>query len=144
MFLDRTMFGPFWLILWLSVLPPHPAAAGSTAFPAPAQAMNFTVEGKITRLDPNRITLSTEENIFFRVRYDDKTEIRRKDGAPGSAKDLRVGLRVRVDGELTESGEIIAHQIALQQEPPARQSARPAPRERIAYLLAAWSFRFQS
>jgi hypothetical protein len=79
--------------------------------------MNFTVEGKITRLAPNKITLSTEENMVFHVVYSDQTEIKNKDGPSATAKDLRVGLRVRVDGDLTESGEIIARRIEIQQAP---------------------------
>lgn len=84
--------------------------------------MNFTVEGKITRHSPGKLTLSTEENIIFHVRYDDKTEIKRKDGSPGSAKDFRVGVKVMVDGELTEAGEIIAQRIEVSQD---TTSAKP-------------------
>jgi hypothetical protein len=81
--------------------------------PALSQAMNFTVEGKISKLSPGKFTISTEENIIFHVRYDDKTEIKQQDGSPGSSKDLRVGVSVRIEGELTESGEIIAQRIYL-------------------------------
>lgn len=76
--------------------------------------MNFALEGKITQQAPGKLTISTEENIIFHVRYDDKTEITLKDGSPGSAKDLRVGVRVRVEGELTEAGEVLARKIGLQ------------------------------
>jgi hypothetical protein len=78
------------------------------------EAMNFTVEGKITRQAPGKLTITTGENILFHVRYDDKTEIKQSDGSPGTAKDLRVGVVVRVDGELTEAGEIIAQKIEIQ------------------------------
>ena len=84
------------------------------------QAMNFTVEGKINTLDHNKLTLNTEENIIFHVRYDDKTEFKRDDGSPASSKDLRVGLRIRVEGDLTESGEIVAQRIVLQKAPPKK------------------------
>jgi hypothetical protein len=79
-----------------------------------AQAMNFTVQGKITRHSPGKVTLSSGENIIFRVRYDDKTAIKKSDGSAGAAKDLRVGVVVSVDGELTEAGEIIAARIEIQ------------------------------
>ena len=79
--------------------------------------MAFTVEGKINRLEPKKITLSTEENMLFHVLYDDKTDIRRKDGSAGTTKDLRVGIVIRVEGDLSESGEILAHRIAIQEEP---------------------------
>jgi hypothetical protein len=84
------------------------------------QAMNFTVEGKINTLDHNKLTLNTEENIIFHVRYDDKTEFKSDDGSPASSKDLRVGLRIKVEGDLTESGEIVAQRIELQKAPPKK------------------------
>jgi hypothetical protein len=78
--------------------------------------MNFTVASKITRQAPGKLTINTGENILFHVRYDDKTEIKKSDGSPGTAKDLHVGLVVRVEGELTEAGEIIAVKIEIQGE----------------------------
>jgi outer membrane lipoprotein-sorting protein len=84
------------------------------------QATNFTVEGKINSLDHNKLTLNTEGNIIFHVRYDDKTEFKRDDGSAASSKDLRVGLRIRVEGDLTESGEIVAQRIELQKAPPKK------------------------
>jgi hypothetical protein len=76
--------------------------------------MNFTVEGKITRLSPGKFTLSTEANIVFHVRYDDKTAIKREDGSKGSAKDFHAGVRVKVEGDLTESGEVAAQTIEIE------------------------------
>lgn len=78
------------------------------------QEFNFTLEGKITRKEPGRLTVSAEQNIIFRVRYDEKTEIRQADGSAGSEKDLRLGAVVRVEGDLTESGEIVALRIEIQ------------------------------
>jgi len=78
------------------------------------QAMNFTVEGRINTLDHNKLTVHTEENIIFHVSYDDKTEFKSDDGSPASSKDLRVGLMIKVDGDLTESGEIVAQKILLE------------------------------
>ena len=92
-------------------------SGGTAATLAQEQPMSFTVEGKINRLEPKKITLSTEENMLFHVLYDDKTEIRRKDGSAGTAKDLRVGIVIHVEGDLSESGEILAHRIAIQEEP---------------------------
>jgi hypothetical protein len=77
------------------------------------QESNFTLEGKVTQKSEGKLTVSTEENIIFHVRYDDKTDIRLKDGAQGSDKDLKTGLRVRVEGDLSESGEIFAHKIQV-------------------------------
>jgi hypothetical protein len=79
-----------------------------------SEPMPFSVEGKIHRLGPGKITLSTGENMLFHVVFDDKTEVRRQDGSAGSPKDLRVGLSIHVDGDLTESGQIVAHRIKIQ------------------------------
>lgn len=92
----------------------YPATTKPLRAASPSQEMNFTVEGKINRLEQNKFTLNSEENILFHVRYDDKTEIKRQDGNSASAKDLRVGLKVKVDGDLTESGEIVAHRIVIE------------------------------
>ncbi len=78
-----------------------------------AQESNFTLEGKVTQKSEGKLTVSTEENIIFHVGYDAKTDIRLKDGAQGSDKDLKTGLRVRVEGDLSESGEIFAHKIQV-------------------------------
>jgi hypothetical protein len=75
--------------------------------------MDFTVEGKISRHEPGKLTVSMEGNIIMHARYDDKTTIQRADGSPASEKDLRVGVMVRIEGQLPESGEIIAHRITL-------------------------------
>ncbi len=91
-----------------------------TAFSAQArgsvspQAMNFTLEGKITQHTPGKLTISTEGNIIFHARYDDKTQIKRQDGSAGSPKDLRVGVKVKIEAELTEAGEVIAQKIEVQ------------------------------
>jgi hypothetical protein len=84
------------------------------------QAMNFTVEGKINILGQNKLTLNTEENMIFHVSYGDKTEFKSDDGSPASSKDLRVGLRIKVEGDLTESGEIVAQRIELEKTPPKK------------------------
>jgi hypothetical protein len=78
------------------------------------QATNFTLDGKINSLDHNKLTVHTEENIIFHVSYDDKTEFKSDDGSPASSKDLRVGLKIHVEGDLTESGEIVAQKIVLE------------------------------
>jgi len=80
------------------------------------QEMNFTLEGKINTLDHNKLTVHTEENIIFHVTYDDKTEFKSDDGSPASSKDLRVGMKIKVDGDLTESGEILAQKIEVEKK----------------------------
>jgi hypothetical protein len=81
---------------------------------------DFTLQGKITTLAPGKITVSTEENIIFHVRFDDKTEIKKKDGNAGAASDLRVGVMIAIAGDLQESGEIAAKKIEIQSEAPTK------------------------
>ncbi len=104
------------LLVWASPRKTTPAFRVVSQTSLSAQATNFTLEGKITAHAPGKITVSTEENILFHVRYDHKTEIKRLDGTPGSAKDFRVDVKVKVEGELTESGEINAQKIELQRD----------------------------
>ena len=80
------------------------------------QEMNFTLEGKISKLSPGKLTVSGEGNIIFHVTHNDKTAIKRKDGSEGTSKDFQVGIRVHVEGGLQESGEIIARRISIQPE----------------------------
>jgi len=82
------------------------------------QAMNFTVEGKINTLGQNKLTLNTQDNMLFHVSWGDKTEFKNDDGSAATSKDLRVGLRIKVAGDLTESGEIVAQKIELEKAPP--------------------------
>ena len=80
--------------------------------------MNFSLEGKITQHTGNKLTVNTQGNIVFRVVYNEKTSIARKDDSAGTPKDLSVGTRVYVEGDLTESGEIIARKISIRPDAP--------------------------
>ncbi|MGH9343871.1 MAG: hypothetical protein ACRD19_08940, partial [Terriglobia bacterium] len=82
--------------------------------PAQDQNSQFNLEGKITDLIPGKLTVSTEDNIIFHVTYSDKTEIHRKDGTEGSAKDLSEGEQIKVNGMLTPAGVIEAQRIDLE------------------------------
>ena len=86
-----------------------------------AQDMNFTLEGKITEKTAGKLTVSSGENMIFHVLYNDKTEIRKKDGSPGSAQDLHTGLTISVAGDLAESGEITAKKIEIEAEGSEKQ-----------------------
>lgn len=76
--------------------------------------MNFTLEGKITEKSAGKLTVSSGENMIFHVLYNDKTEIKKKDGSAGTGQDLRTGLTISVAGDLAESGEITAKKIAIE------------------------------
>ena len=103
-------------------------AAPPSAVPtASAQEMNFTLEGKITEKTAGKLTVSSGENMIFHVLYNDKTEIRKKDGSLGTAQDLRTGLRISVAGDLAESGEITAKKIAIEGEGSENKSAGEIP-----------------
>lgn len=109
-----------------------PSAIGSSpgcAIPsAHAQGdMNFTLEGKITDRAEGKLTVSSGENMIFHVLYNDKTEIKKKDGSPGAAQDLRTGLTISVAGDLAESGEITAKKIEIEGEGPDKKSAGEIP-----------------
>lgn len=99
--------------------PGFPAPAGDSL--SPQQAPSFNLEGKITQTEPGKFTVNTEENILFHIRYNEQTEIKRADGSAGSEKDLKVGSWVHVAGELSESGEITAAKIELQEQRPPRK-----------------------
>ena len=118
----------FFLLLGLQ-LPATPLAGRRLTRASATQNMDFTLEGKVTAINDNRLTVSTEENIIFHVRFDEKTEIKKKDGSPATTKDLRVGIRIGAAGELTESGEIIARRIEIQTDTSGKKSAaeNPAP-----------------
>jgi 3-keto-L-gulonate-6-phosphate decarboxylase len=79
------------------------------------------LEGKITEKTANKLTVNSGDNVIFHVSYDEKTEIKKKDGSPGTAQDLHIGLRVSIAGELTESGEIKAKKIEIEAEGSQKQ-----------------------
>jgi len=79
------------------------------------------LEGKITEKTAGKLTVSTGENMIFHVLYNDKTEIKKKDGSPGTAQDLHTGLRISVAGDLAESGEITAKKIEIEGEGSGKQ-----------------------
>ena len=55
----------------------------------PAQESSFNLEGKVAQKSEGKLTVSTEENIVFHVRYDETTDIRLKDGTQGSDREFR-------------------------------------------------------
>jgi hypothetical protein len=81
----------------------------------------FTMEGKITEMTAGKLTISSGENMIFHVLYNDKTEIKKKDGSPGAAQDLHPGLSISVEGDLAESGEITAKKITIEGEGSEKQ-----------------------
>lgn len=96
--------------------PPHAVPTASAQ-----DDSNFTLEGKITEKSAGKITVSSGENMIFHVVFNDKTEIKKKDGSAGSGEDLRTGLKISVAGDLAESGEITAKKIAIEGEGSEKQ-----------------------
>ncbi|MGO8814182.1 MAG: DUF5666 domain-containing protein [Terriglobia bacterium] len=87
----------------------------------PQDESNFTLEGKITEKSAGKLTVSSGENMIFHVLYNDKTEIKKKDGSPGTGQDLRTGVKISVAGDLAESGEITAKKIEIEGESSDKQ-----------------------
>jgi hypothetical protein len=98
-----------------------PLLMGAPAFASQGESSGFNLEGKIVKVETGKFTVSTEENIIFHVRYDDKTDIKHPDGTAGSSTEFKAKVRVKVEGDLTESGEIVAKKIEIEQDskPPA-------------------------
>jgi hypothetical protein len=104
------------LLCTLQFSPTPWASPRSAMLTPPAQDMNFTLEGKITEKTEGKLTLSGGDNVIFHVEYNDKTEIKKKDGSPGTAQDLQVGVTVSAAGDLAESGVITAKKITIEGE----------------------------
>ena len=115
------------LVVWTTMLPAALASTRPRTPPLSPQAMNFTLEGKITKQDAGKLTVSTEQNIVFHVSYDEKTQIQHEDGGQASGQDLQVGMQIKVEGELTESGEIKAQKIVIEKTQKTAADAKASP-----------------
>ncbi len=104
------------LLLFLLQIPKMSYFSPRALAAFPAQDMNFTLEGKITEKSAGKLTVSSGENMIFHVLYNEKTEIKKKDGSPGTPQDLHTGLNIAVAGDLAESGEITAKKIEIKGE----------------------------
>ncbi|MFZ0959991.1 MAG: hypothetical protein WAO35_03735 [Terriglobia bacterium] len=102
-------------------------ASPPSAVPTPSAQDMFTLEGEITEKSASKLTISSGENMIFHVLYNDKTEIRKKDGSLGAADDLHIGLTISVAGDLAESGEITAKKITIQPQSSENKSAGGIP-----------------
>ena len=105
----------------LCTLPLGPATFGISRGTPSAQDSDFTMEGIITDKTAGKLTISSGENIIFHVLYNDQTEIKKKDGSPGTAQDLHIGVKIYVAGSLAESGEITAKKINIEAEGSEKQ-----------------------
>ncbi len=110
-------------LVMAGVLISFPMAMGRAAETVPGflacgtqadQPMNFNVEGKITEKGDGTLTVNSEGNMLFHLRFDGKTQIKKSDGTPGSAEDLKVGAKIKASGDLTESGIVNASKIELE------------------------------
>jgi len=100
------------------------ASPVSTAAATDPQGSNFDLSGTIAKQSAGKLTVDTGQGILFRVSWSDETSIVRADGSAGSAKDLKVGLKVHVLGDLQETGEVKAQRIEIQGEQ-SKGSAQP-------------------
>ena len=87
------------------------AAAGTRAR---AQDTNFDLEGTISHQETGKLTIDTGGNIIFHATYAADTPIVHADGKPASEKDLKVGVKVHIAGDLQESGEVKAQKIEIE------------------------------
>lgn len=81
---------------------------------APGQNDDSTMEGTITEKSAGKLTINSGDNMIFHVLYDDKTEITKKDGSPGTDRDLRSGVTISATGPFLESGAIAARKISIE------------------------------
>lgn len=89
--------------------------ANLSARPAPQDSStNFTLEGTISDQSPGKFTVDTGGQMIFHVTYDKNTAIHKKDGSAGAAADLAVGAKVKVVGDLNNSGVVEAREIDLE------------------------------
>jgi hypothetical protein len=86
-----------------------------------AEDSDFTMEGKITDKSAGKLTINSGDNIIFHVLYNDNTEIKKKDGSPGTPEDLKIGVKISVAGNLAESGEITARKIEIEADEAVKQ-----------------------
>ncbi len=92
---------------------------------SPAQeGTNFNLAGNITEASPGKLTVNTQGEIIFHVGYNSQTPIVRKDGSAGSAKDLKVGVYIQVEGELNSSGVVEAKSIKIVAPPAGTGSSQ--------------------
>ncbi|GEM_PF-4769574 len=83
--------------------------------PAPQDSStNFTLEGTISDLSSGKFTVDTGGQMIFHVTYDKNTTIHKKDGSAGASTDLVAGAKVKVVGDLNNSGVVEAHEIDLE------------------------------
>ena len=108
--LSTRAIAPVLILACSSVLP---GLAVAVSLP---QESAFDVEGTISQLSAGKLTVNSGQGIIFHVVYDDKTAIAKADGTAGSKKDLKLGIKVHVVGQLQSSGEIKAERIEIGDE----------------------------
>jgi hypothetical protein len=78
------------------------------------QGTNFDLEGTISHQEAGKLTIDSGGNIIFHATYTADTAIVHADGKPASEKDLKVGVKVHILGDLQESGEVKAQRIEIE------------------------------
>ena len=117
----------FVLLCLLQPCRSHCASLPSLLAAASPEDSQFTMEGKITDKSAGKLTLNSGDNMLMYVFYDDKTEIKKKDGSAGTVQDLHIGLTISVAGNLADSGEITAKKIEIRGDGSENKSAGGIP-----------------
>ncbi len=105
-------------------------AMRANAAPPPAgqqnnPPMSFNLEGKIINKHPGRLTVNSGANMIFHVLYNAQTAITRADGSSGTDADLKPGVSIRVKGDLTMQGDVIAKKITIEPAPSPQPPQHP-------------------
>jgi hypothetical protein len=93
---------------------------------AAPQGTNFDLEGNITHQEAGKLTIDTGGNIIFHATYTADTAMVHADGKPASEKDLKVGVKVHILGDLQESGEVKAQRIEIEDGASKKESTSAA------------------
>jgi len=100
-------------------------AVAAVAAPPTPQGTNFDLEGTISRHEAGKLTIDTGGNIIFHATYTADTPILHADGKPATEKDLKVGVKVHILGDLQESGEVKAQRIEIEDGASKKDSSGP-------------------
>ena len=79
-----------------------------------AQESSFDLEGTISQHEPGKLTIDTGGGIIFHATYAADTPIVHADGKPATDKDLKIGVKVHIFGDLQQNGEVKSQKIEIE------------------------------